>query len=110
MIDFGFTIERDNTIQYDQNDRSIAEFVFSKEPSLYKCIQCGSCSGTCSAGAFINFNFRKMHLLMQRGEIGDLKQKINHCMLCGKCQLICPRGVNTRNVILQIHYALNNKS
>ena len=23
-------------------------------------------------------------------------------MLCGKCQLVCPRGVNTRNVILLI--------
>jgi heterodisulfide reductase subunit C len=27
-------------------------------------------------------------------------------MLCGKCQLACPRGVNTRNVILTIQRAL----
>ncbi len=28
------------------------------------------------------------------------------CMLCGKCQLVCPRGVNLRNLILAIHNAL----
>jgi heterodisulfide reductase subunit C len=28
------------------------------------------------------------------------------CMLCGKCQLVCPRGVNLRNLILSIHTAL----
>ncbi len=27
-------------------------------------------------------------------------------MLCGKCQLVCPRGVNLRNLILAIHNAL----
>jgi heterodisulfide reductase subunit C len=24
-------------------------------------------------------------------------------MLCGKCQLICPRGINTRHIVLAIH-------
>jgi heterodisulfide reductase subunit C len=109
MVDFGYILEKDNTINYDLNDRFIADFVLSKEPSLYKCIQCGTCSGTCSAAAFSDFNFRRMQLLMQRGETKQLKQQISHCMLCGKCQLVCPRGVNTRNVILQIQHALTKK-
>jgi heterodisulfide reductase subunit C len=28
------------------------------------------------------------------------------CMLCGKCQLVCPRGVSLRNLVLTIHHAL----
>jgi heterodisulfide reductase subunit C len=27
-------------------------------------------------------------------------------MFCGKCQLVCPRGVNLRNVILTINRAI----
>ena len=27
---------------------------------------------------------------------------LRHCMLCGKCQLVCPRGINTRHLILSI--------
>jgi heterodisulfide reductase subunit C len=34
-----------------------------------------------------------------------VKNEVEKCMLCGKCQLACPRGVNTRNVILGIQRA-----
>jgi heterodisulfide reductase subunit C len=27
-------------------------------------------------------------------------------MFCGKCQLVCPRGVNLRNVILTLNRAI----
>jgi heterodisulfide reductase subunit C len=27
-------------------------------------------------------------------------------MFCGKCQLVCPRGVNLRNLIIAIHDSL----
>jgi len=108
MADFGFNIIKDNTIYYDNNDRSVAMFVLEREPSLHNCIQCGSCTGSCSAAAFTNFNFRKMHSLMRRGENSQLMQALSQCMLCGKCQLVCPRGVNTRNVIRQMKIALSN--
>jgi heterodisulfide reductase subunit C len=107
MNHFGFTISRDNTIDYDRNDRSIADAVFSSEPTLYRCIQCGSCAGTCTAGSFTDYNFRRMHLLMRRGEVQNLRAAVEKCVLCGKCQLVCPRGVNTRNVIRQIRIALD---
>jgi heterodisulfide reductase subunit C len=106
MKNFGFSISKDNIIDYENNDRSLAEIVLSKEPSLYRCIQCGSCTGACTAGAFTDYNFRKMHLLMCRGEIKELQHNIDKCMLCGKCQLVCPRGINTRNVIRQIRLVL----
>jgi heterodisulfide reductase subunit C len=110
MDDFGYSIVRDNSIIYDSNSRSIADYVLKHEPSLYKCIQCGSCTGSCSAGAFTNYNFRKMHLLMRRGENSQLMQALSKCMFCGKCQLVCPRGVNTRNVIRQMRIALTKQN
>ncbi len=108
MINFGFEIHNDSTIDLNKGRLDIAHEVLKNEPSLHKCIQCGSCSSTCSAAAFTDYNFRKMQLLMRRGEITALKKAIEKCMLCGKCQLVCPRGVNTRNVILQIKLALTN--
>ncbi len=108
MIDFGFEILKDSTIDLTRANMDIAHEVLANEPSLHKCIQCGSCAGTCSAAAFTIYNFRKLHLLMRRGEITALRKAIEKCMLCGKCQLVCPRGVNTRNVILQIKLALTN--
>jgi heterodisulfide reductase subunit C len=38
-------------------------------------------------------------VLIKRGENTVPREKIRKCMLCGKCILVCPRGVNTRNVV-----------
>ena len=40
-----------------------------------------------------------MNTLIRRGEIEPLREEVTRCMLCGKCLLVCPRGVNTRNVV-----------
>jgi heterodisulfide reductase subunit C len=41
-----------------------------------------------------------MNLLLRRGETTSLAKEIDKCMLCGKCMLVCPRGINIRNVIM----------
>ena len=43
----------------------------------------------------------KVHLL-QRGKEDEAKKLIQHCMLCGKCTLVCPRGINIRKILLDI--------
>jgi heterodisulfide reductase subunit B len=106
MKSFGYKISKDRQIDFDANDRTIAGYIYDVEPSGRLCIGCGSCTGTCSAGHFTDFNIRRVHALVQRGEIHRLKKEIMKCMLCGKCQLVCPRGVNLRNLILSIHTAL----
>lgn len=106
MKDFGFTISKDRQIDYDQNDHRLLNFVLENEPSFIVCISCGGCTATCSAGNLIDFNIRKLNILLRRGETGDLEREINKCMLCGKCILVCPRGINTRNVILKIKEAI----
>ena len=45
-----------------------------------------------------------MLLGLQRGQ--DVRPLLSSCMLCGKCTMVCPRGINTRRLILtlsQIH-------
>ena len=108
MIDFGYKINEDRQIDFDKNDRRIAEFLLDKEPSFGLCISCGTCTATCSAGNFTYFNLRQLIVMLKRGETQGLQSIIEKCMLCGKCQLACPRGVNTRNVILSIQSAFEH--
>ncbi len=106
MRSFGYTISKDRQIDYDRNDRKVFRYVTVAEPSIRLCMGCGSCTATCSTGHLTDFNIRQIHTFIQRGETYQLKENIIKCMLCGKCQLVCPRGVNLRNLILAIHNAL----
>jgi heterodisulfide reductase subunit C len=99
MENFGFTISKPRVINYDTNDRTIADYILEREPSFRMCIECGGCTATCTTGNFTSFSLRELHILIKRGENEKPRDKIRHCMLCGKCILVCPRGVNTRNVI-----------
>lgn len=98
-MDFGFTLSKGRQINYDTNDRSIAEYIDSHEPTFRLCIECGACTATCSTGNFTRFSLREMNILLKRGENDQVKKNIRKCMLCGKCSIVCPRGVNTRKVI-----------
>lgn len=105
MKDFGFAPTKGRVIDYDKNDRLIYSYVRERDPSYALCIACGACAATCSAGKFTQFSLRKINVLVRRGENGEVRAEIDRCMLCGKCTLVCPRGVNTRNVIFLIREA-----
>lgn len=107
MSKFGFGLKKSSVIDLDKADLSIAKEIMQMEPSFKSCIFCGSCSATCSASIFTEFSFRKIQLLIKRGEIEEVKKDISKCMLCGKCQMVCPKGVNTRNVLLSINKLVN---
>jgi heterodisulfide reductase subunit C len=100
MEKFGFTILKGRQIDFDSNDRRIAEYIFEKEPSFRLCIECGGCTATCTTGNFTAFSLRELNILIKRGENDQVRQNLKKCMLCGKCTLVCPRGVNTRNVVV----------
>jgi heterodisulfide reductase subunit C len=106
MNRFGYSLSRARVINYDSNDHSIAEFVKSREPSFSLCIACGGCAATCTTGNFTGFSLREINILIHRGENQKPLEDIRKCMLCGKCILVCPRGVNTRNVITAVREAL----
>jgi heterodisulfide reductase subunit C len=100
MDKFGFTISTGRQIDYESNDRRIAEYIFDREPSFRLCIECGGCSATCTTGNFTGFSLRELNILIKRGENEQVREKLIKCMLCGKCTLVCPRGVNTRNIVV----------
>ncbi|MFH2095226.1 MAG: 4Fe-4S dicluster domain-containing protein [Bacteroidota bacterium] len=102
MKNFGYTIRNDRQIDFDAMDRKLYKFVVERENSIRICIMCGTCAATCTASNFTTISFRRIILYLRRGLNDNLKKEIESCMLCGKCNLACPRGVNTRNVILNI--------
>ena len=104
---FGYSVHADRQIDYDKSDHTVYERVVAREHSIDYCISCGTCAATCSAANFTDFSLRKIILMVRRGYIHPtLRAEAAKCMLCGKCQLVCPRGVSTRNVIIQINKAL----
>jgi len=96
---FGFSISKGRQIDYDANSRHIAGYISEREPSFRVCIECGCCAATCTTGNFTSFSLRELQILLKRGENEQVRENIRKCMLCGKCTLVCPRGVNTRNVV-----------
>jgi heterodisulfide reductase subunit C len=107
MVNWGYTVNKDNQIDFDSNSKSILEILVSREPSFSACISCGSCAATCSAANFTPFSLRKINIMVSRGLTSGLSDDIKKCMLCGKCTLVCPRGVNTRNVLVILKELLN---
>ncbi len=106
MSQFGFNMMTSRSIDFDQFDGRLLNEVLEKEPSFKICLSCGGCTATCNAGNLIDFNVRKMNLLLRRGEMEGLAKEIDKCMLCGKCMLVCPRGINIRNVIMLVKRGL----
>jgi len=102
-MEFGYKINQSSKIDLDHALREIANHVLRHEPSFASCIGCGACVATCSAGRFTSFNLRQLRLLVMRGQTDHIHEEAEKCMLCGKCQMICPRGINTRNIVLAIH-------
>ena len=102
-MDFGYSINQSSKIDLDQSSRDIAVQLLQRVPSFATCIGCGTCMATCSAGRFASLNLRRLQLMVMRGQTDHLHAETEKCMLCGKCQMICPRGVNTRQVVLAIH-------
>lgn len=99
---WGFSISATRSIDYDKNDRSPASYVDRQTPSSRLCIGCGGCTATCTAGGLTDFNIRRLQMLLKRGENEEARINLEKCMLCGKCLLVCPRGVDTRKMILSM--------
>ena len=101
-INFGYTISKPRAIDIDRNNLRKSDEILREMPELQTCIGCGACTAVCTAGNLTEFNFRKVHTLVRRGEYQGAYEEMNKCMLCGKCRLVCPRGINTRGVVMLI--------
>lgn len=107
MKDFGFGIKQSGVMDLDKADFTLLHEIAEAEPSARHCISCGTCTSTCSAGKYTGFNLRRLQLLIRRGELQEVASRISECMLCGKCQWACPKGVNTRHIVMLINQKLH---
>jgi len=102
MVDFGYKITSGNRVDLDKSDNTAFRRLKELSPEFIKCIGCGSCTSSCSAGNFSDVSFRSAVLLMERGLNKHSLNIIKGCMHCGKCSVVCPRGINIRKTILSI--------
>ena len=102
MIDFGFGVSPSSRINLEKADKEKFNELAIAEPDVAKCMACGSCSASCTAAAFEDTSLRRAILSLQNGLCDDASKLLSHCMLCGKCTMVCPRGINTRHLILSI--------
>ncbi|MFA7357820.1 MAG: 4Fe-4S dicluster domain-containing protein [Bacteroidales bacterium] len=109
MADFGFNISKPQSIDTNDMDVNRLQALEEKVPSFRSCISCGTCTATCSARQFGSFNIRRIHNLYRWDQRKGLEKEMQKCMLCGKCTLVCPRGVNLRSLIIHIRKALADK-
>jgi heterodisulfide reductase subunit C len=106
MKNFGYKIAQPRLIDLDKADAGLYKKLIRHVPSLQRCMMCGGCTATCSVNNHTDFNIRKCHWLFRCGQLENLSRELDKCMLCGKCQLVCPRGVNTRAVVLNMRILL----
>lgn len=106
MIDFGFSVTKSNRLDLDKADTSLAKKLLRREKSFATCIGCGTCTAGCTAGNFTPHNPRKIQLMILNGQTATLSEDLKICMLCGKCQMLCPRGVNLRSLWSKLSIAL----
>ena len=104
---WGFSISAARVIDYDRNDKAMAEAMAAEAQTSRLCIGCGGGTDTCTAGNLTEFNIRRLQMLVKRGESTEVKEQLHKCMLCGKCLLVCPRGVDTRRMIMSMVKYLN---
>ena len=101
-MDFGFKLSPSSAINLDKVDLGLYERLAAMEPDVRICMACGSCSATCTAGPYTGMSVRKVILDLQRGKEKEAEALLSGCMLCGKCTMVSPRGINTRHLILSL--------
>ena len=107
QVDFGYVFAEARNVDMNLPVHESVNMLLEKEPSLSACIGCGNCAAMCTANHFAEMRFYRLNLQMKRGLMDDLKKHAANCMLCGKCQLTCPRGVNIRRAVMLINEVFN---
>jgi len=75
---------------------------------IKKCIQCGTCSGSCPQGAVMDYAPRKIFSLIRAGFRNEVLESntIWYCSSCYTCAVRCPKEIKITDVM----YALKRIS
>jgi len=99
MVDFGFGLVPSSRINLDLFDKDKYGELVKIEPDARICMACGSCTAVCTAGKFVHTSLREA--------IEDILNAKNDKAL--ECSMVCPRGINTRHLILSINKVYSAK-
>lgn len=69
---------------------------------IFKCMQCGVCSGSCPSGRHTSLNIRK--LVKKAAKTADVlrDEELWMCTTCYNCQERCPRNIDIVDAVLTI--------
>ncbi|MBQ6286495.1 MAG: 4Fe-4S dicluster domain-containing protein [Bacteroidales bacterium] len=109
MVDFGFGLVPSSRINLDLFDKGKYEELAALEPDVRICMACGSCTAVCTAGKFEPTSLREAIEDIKNARADKALQMLEPCQLCGKCSMVCPRGINTRHLILSINKIYSEK-
>lgn len=102
MNKFGFALTPSSRIDLDKFNKEKFASLVKLEPDVAKCMACGSCTASCTAGKFTRTSVRSAILALQNGQEKEALDMLKGCLLCGKCSMVCPRAINTRHLIISI--------
>jgi heterodisulfide reductase subunit C len=102
MNKFGFALTPSSRIDLDKFNKEKFASLVKLEPDVLKCMACGSCTASCTAGKFTRTSVRSTILALQNGQEKEALDMLKGCLLCGKCSMVCPRAINTRHLIISI--------
>jgi len=71
---------------------------------IQTCLQCGTCSGTCPFGEYMEYPPRRIIKLLQLGLIDKAfdTDSMLKCVNCYACMAKCPREIHLTEVLLQL--------
>ena len=82
-----------------------SELVSFKDVALFRtCIQCGTCSGSCSVAALADYTPRMIVNLVARGDVETAlkSQMIFLCTSCLACTTRCPRDIPVADLMMKL--------
>ena len=79
-------------------------FSFKDLKLLRKCMQCGTCSGSCAVAPLADYTPRMIVNLVARGDVKTALQSrmIFLCTSCLACSTRCPRGIPVADLMLKL--------
>ncbi|WP_406655583.1 CoB--CoM heterodisulfide reductase subunit C [Methanolobus sp. ZRKC2] len=85
-----------------QNDAGLLDEVKEACKDIFKCMQCGVCSGSCPSGRHTSLNIRKLVRKAAKNSNILQDEELWMCTTCYNCQERCPRNIDIVDAMLKI--------
>jgi heterodisulfide reductase subunit C len=74
------------------------------ETNLDKCIQCGTCSGSCPSGPDMDYSPRALFAMINAGMKEQVLRSNTHwyCVSCYYCMVRCPQDVHVTDIMYSL--------